>query len=478
MDIKVRILSIKINNIKNLKNGLIEFDSNKKVNKNEFLFDKSDVIGIYGPNGSGKTAVVNSFRILKDIIVSSNLKDRNTMLDHFKPNEVYDLINKEEREAKLELNYFVEVNNIKFINIYEVILGKDEVNKKAFIKNEKISYKVFNESLNKFDSKVTLIDVNLNIKSFDNFIKPAKLIDELKRNDKNIVNIFLRLLGASSANNSSFIFNETFFEVLENNKNLFSVSLSLRKIKEHAKHLMHVYDNKEISEIAANDAIPLFIKNEENGKINTLVGTFSLFNESLNELVYKKEIFNYFKEIDFVINKIIPDMHVEVIDLGNVILSDGKDGFKSDVVSIRNGVRIPLRLESDGIKKIISLISSLVDIFNNSHSILIVDEFDSGIFEYLLGELLKIIKNDGKGQFLFTSHNLRALEMIKDSIIFSSLNDDDRFISYPRISKTDNLRNHYLRDLFLGNNEKFSSDIDSYEISDAFKRGGELLNDK
>lgn len=478
MDIIVRILSIKINNIKNLKNGIIEFDSNKRVNKNEFIFDKSDVIGIYGPNGTSKTAVVNSFRILKDIIVSSDLKNRNTTFDHFKPDEVFDLINKETNEAKLELTYFVETNNTKFVIIYEVILGKDEINKKAYIKKEKISYKVFNDSLNKFDKMVTLIDVNLNVEDFNDFIKPTKLIDELKRNDKNIISIFQRLLGSSSANNSSFIFNDVFFEILEKNNNLFNVSLSLRKIKQHAIHLMHVYDNKEISEITANDAIPLFIKNEQDGKINTIIGTFSLFKESLNESIYKKDIFNYFKEIDFVINKIIPDMHVEVIDLGNVILQNGKEGFKSDVVSIRNGVKIPLRLESDGIKKIISLVSSLVDIFNNPYSILVVDEFDSGIFEYLLGELLKIIKNDGKGQFLFTSHNLRALEVIKDSIVFSSLNDNDRFISYPRISKTDNLRNHYLRDLFLGNNDKFSSDIDSYEISDAFKRAGELLNDK
>ena len=478
MNIKVRILSININNIKNLKNGAIEFNSNKKIDKNEFIFDKSDVIGIYGPNGSSKTAIVNSFRILKDIIVSSDLKDRNTMLDHFNVDEVFDLINKEENEAKLELTYFVESNINKFIVIYETILGKDEINKKAFIKKEKISYKVFNESLNKFENKAVLIDVNLTENNFNEFIKPAKFIDDLKRHDKNILSVLQRLLGASSVNNSSFIFNETFFKVLETSENLLNVSLVLRKIKEHARHLMHVYDNKEISEIAANDAIPLFIKNEHDGKINTLVGTFSLFKESLNESIYKKDIFNYFKEIDFVINKIIPDMHVEVIDLGNIILNDGKDGFKSDVVSIRNGVRIPLRLESDGIKKIISLISSLVDIFNNPYSILVVDEFDSGIFEYLLGELLKIIKNDGKGQFLFTSHNLRALETIKDSIIFTSLNNDNRFISYPRISKTDNLRNHYLRDLFLGSNEKFSSDIDSYEISDAFKRAGELLNDK
>ena len=39
-----------------------------------------------------------------------------------------------------------------------------------------------------------------------------------------------------------------------------------------------------------------------------------------------------------------------------------------------------------------------------------IDEFDSGIYEYLLGELLEIMNESAKGQFVFTSHNLRPLE--------------------------------------------------------------------
>ena len=118
----------------------------------------------------------------------------------------------------------------------------------------------------------------------------------------------------------------------------------------------------------------------------------------------------------------------------------------------------------------------MVDVFNNKSSILVVDEFDSGIFEYLLGELLKTFKNEAKGQLLFTSHNLRALEVIKDSIVFSSLNENDRYISYPRLSKTDNLRNHYLRNLFLDNNSKYAEQIDLYEIYRAFIKAGELIH--
>lgn len=50
---------------------------------------------------------------------------------------------------------------------------------------------------------------------------------------------------------------------------------------------------------------------------------------------------------------------------------------------------------------------------------LVIDELDSGVFEYLLGELLSVFSDGGKGQLIFTSHNLRALEMLnKQSIYF------------------------------------------------------------
>lgn len=89
---------------------------------------------------------------------------------------------------------------------------------------------------------------------------------------------------------------------------------------------------------------------------------------------------------------------------------NGEDGINFEIVSIRNNKLIPLKYESEGIKRLISVISSMIAAFNNYSICLMIDEFDSGIFEYLLGELVEIIDESAKGQFVFTSHNLRALE--------------------------------------------------------------------
>ena len=474
MDIGIRLLSIKIQNIKNVKNGRIDFDSKKQIEKGLFDLKFSDVVGVYGPNGSSKSALVDAFRILKSLIISKDLKENGNKMDFFDEKEVYDLINKNADEAILELTYFVDQEE-KIMGVYEVVIGKNSQTKNAFIKKEKLSYKTYLNESRKWSNKVKLVDVDFSNENLTNFISPSNFITALKRFDKNILSTLFRLVGSVSSNNSSFIFSDVFISILDKMDAYKMSSLSLRKMKIYAVSNMHVYDNKDISQIAALDAIPFFYKSETENVINSFVGKFTIFGESTLPIEIKPIILDYFKEIDIVINKIIPNMHVEIVDLGSTLLENGKEGFKFEVISIRDELKIPLRLESDGIKKIISLISSMVDVFNNKYSILIVDEFDSGIFEYLLGELLKGFKNEAKGQFIFTSHNLRALEVIKDSIIFSSLDENDRYISYPRISKSENLRNQYLKKLFLDSDNNYAEHIDFYEIYRALHKAGRVI---
>ena len=115
--------------------------------------------------------------------------------------------------------------------------------------------------------------------------------------------------------------------------------------------------------------------------------------------------------------------------------------------------------------------------FNNPSICLIVDELDAGIYEYLLGELLKVIEQKGKGQFIFTSHNLRALEMLqKESLVFSTANPHNRFMRMPNIKSNNNLRNVYLRDVDLGGlDECIYEETNSFEIAHAFRKAGEIF---
>ena len=106
---------------------------------------------------------------------------------------------------------------------------------------------------------------------------------------------------------------------------------------------------------------------------------------------------------------IVPSIKLEITNIQEEILQSGNKGISFNIVSVRNEKIIPLEYESEGIKRIISIMSAIIAVYNDKSICLFVDEFDSGIFEYLLGELVKIIYESGKGQFVFTSHNLKSI---------------------------------------------------------------------
>ena len=123
-----------------------------------------------------------------------------------------------------------------------------------------------------------------------------------------------------------------------------------------------------------------------------------------------------------------------------------------------------------------SILQLLIVVYNHPSVTVAVDELDGGVFEYLLGELLNIISEKGKGQLIFTSHNLRPLETIdKGFIAFTTTNPKMRYIRMTNVKETNNLRDFYYRDIVLGEqNEQVYNPTNKYEIALAFREAGEV----
>lgn len=114
--------------------------------------------------------------------------------------------------------------------------------------------------------------------------------------------------------------------------------------------------------------------------------------------------------------------------------------------------------------------------FSETFCVVAIDEFDAGIFEYLLGELLSAISDYGKGQFIFTSHNLRPLEVLsKDRIVFTTTNPDNRYYRLKYIGSTNNLRDVYLSEIQSGHqDEQMYKASKNYKIIRAFLKAGDI----
>lgn len=204
----------------------------------------------------------------------------------------------------------------------------------------------------------------------------------------------------------------------------------------------------------------------------SLLETTILDNEDL------KILRNIIEEINTVLYTIIPGLRIEIKEYGSQLMDNGEEGYKIELMSSREGMpSYPIRMESEGIIKIISILNALIQAFSDSSICLAIDELDAGIFEYILGELLQIFDESAKGQLIFTSHNLRALEMLeKESIMFSTTNSSNQYIHMKNIKQSNNLRDVYLRSITLGGQkEEIYKETSSLKIARAFRKAGRCV---
>ena len=160
--------------------------------------------------------------------------------------------------------------------------------------------------------------------------------------------------------------------------------------------------------------------------------------------------------------------------MGTQLLREGEEGVLVDLVSVRDNIEFPLRDESDGIKKIVSTINLYVAAFNEKSVTVAVDEMDAGIFEYLFGEILQIMEESGRGQLIFTSHNLRPLEVLSRRFLyFTTTNPENRYYRMKNVGANNNLRDLYFREIVMQEqDEELYSSAKRYKIVSALRRAG------
>lgn len=177
--------------------------------------------------------------------------------------------------------------------------------------------------------------------------------------------------------------------------------------------------------------------------------------------------------LNIIIGSIIPGLSIEAYSW-----SPDPDGiadmqwYAIRKASEGEAYKIPLANESRGVQKIVSWAMLLVRVYNDSDFIAVIDEIDAGIFEYLLGEILSIIESEGRGQLIFTSHNLRPLEMLdKTSVVFTTTNPENRYLRLKNVKATNNLRDMYFRAITLDTQDESLYDfVSRARLGSAFSR--------
>ena len=419
------IKSIEIKNFKSIKDSKIDL--------------KENLSAIYGPNGTGKTAIIEVLNIAREYFLGSLKKENREKLEK----EILKSISINEKSTYIGIifsidNYDYKIS-IEFIkdNQKKIHISKEEIlyreikprrtfRKLARLKNSLIPEIYFNSSKeNAFESvirKYILKDDDLGrnfLTEFNNLSSYFSLIlkyyNELKEEEQKSIPEIL----------SNFIIHF---------KKIFKVFLQMVIITLQEQALYNL-----------NLLIPFNFHTEN------FHGTLTVNHNNKSGNIYSEKeaeiLEDSIKDINSIFSIIIPnsklstERKIEAIENEEVRIG-------ISVYVEKDNKKIPLDQESTGIIKIVSLLSIILYYVKDKNAIVAIDEFDIHIFEYLLAIFLEKVSYYAKGQFIFTAHNLLPMEKLNRNSIIISTKDENQNIKYVYLngaSATTNLRQKYLK---------------------------------
>ncbi|UKS24999.1 ATP-binding protein [Paenibacillus sp. HWE-109] len=408
----VKVVSLELRNVKNVRYGKIDLDLN-----NDDILDVQ-VVGLYGQNGSGKTAVVEAFSILQLLLNGQELPSKKQRL-------IYD----GQESLSLVFEFILQAEDEINKAIYHVELEYEE--ERMVVKSEKVKTK--GKSYGKMFS----------------YTRDESSSIELRQKPKQEVEVVLSGIKLLSQEVKGSLF---FSKIVSNqSKKLFSgvdllVYIALKE--QFAKNLLVIKNLQE-------GVFPSYLFNDFTSKPveNSTYNVKDAINLSKEQYKY---LSNVIERNNVVISSIIPDLNVHLKNMGATTLPNGEEGVRAEFLSEKGDTILPLSAESAGTLKLFAITTSLIAAFHNSSACVIIDELDAGVFEYLLGELVEIFQEHSKGQLIFTSHNLRVLEkLLPQNIWFTTTNEENRYIKFKKLQKNNNMRNVYLRTVLVGGQSEF-----------------------
>lgn len=370
-----------------------------------------NVKGIYGMNGSGKSGIITSVDILKNILINPGYLNNPIVQKNLDA-----IINKKLGELFIETDFIAKFGKILKYFRYTLILSKNKV-EKYVISFEKLSFK---NATSKNESMETVFEVfNGEVQSI---LMDDKIFSEM---------ILKRTINLLENTSMCALFYEKIFisSIKENKKHTDMAFISLCALFILGKKL-HVYLDE------SDDHREYFIKNTlrymdetENNitEIDMLMKHFLGTNaELLNVIsisgnVVDKDIYEHFRTT---VKKLYEFIHIFKLDLKDIEIDrkEDHDAYICNLIMVYDSYRIHAEFESTGIKKLIKLYAYLREMVQGG--IVFIDEFDSNLHDVYLCALLEYLMNYAEGQLCFTTHNVGPMDILrqhKKSIDFLSI---------------------------------------------------------
>jgi len=419
------IKSIEIKNFKTIKDSKIEF--------------KRNLSAIYGPNGTGKTAIIEVLDIMKLYFVNPFMKCETLEKKILKGISI--------GEKNLIIDVIFSIDEFDYKILVEFNKYTDD---SLYVSREELSFKETN-SKRKFKNIVKIVNN-------ENLLSPEIYIENSTKNNFDILekSILSQIEGGAKrfindfANLSSYLSLIIKYANIKDNEKV-SIPEKLSLVMTHFSKIEKIFLDMVIITLEEQALYNLNLLIPMNIHTNKAHGTLAVnYRDSIGNIYTEKEaeiLEETVKEINSIFSTIIPNSKLsterKITSLEGEELKVGVNIYVE-----REGRKLLLDQESTGVIKLVSLLSIILYYIKDKNAIVAIDEFDIHIFEYLLALFLEKVVLYAKGQLIFTAHNLLPMEKLDKESIIISTKDEKKGVSYVYLkgaSVTTNLRQKYLR---------------------------------
>ena len=372
-----------------------------------------NVKGIYGMNGSGKSGIVASVDIFRNLITNPGYLNNPIVQKNLDA-----IVNKKLGELFIEAEYLVKLKSSTILFKYSILLKRDSSGKYAIF-SEELSSKPATSRTDKMETMLKVSEGEIRELSLG-----KNATDELS--DK-ILKMTMNLLSGTSV---SALFLERNYSNLKDEikKQANKLFVGLISIEILGMRL-HVYldDSDDHSNYFINNSLRIMDADVNlNTKLDELTKLLiEMDSDNMNTLsvvsnLVKKTVYD---EYEKTVGKLFEFLKIFKNDLKSIEIDkkEDRDFYVCSLLMIYDDYKIHTEFESTGIKKLIKLFTYLGEMV--SGGIVFIDEFDSNLHDVYLCALLEYLMEYGEGQLCFTTHNVGPMDILrrnKKSIDFLS----------------------------------------------------------
>lgn len=449
---KVELIGIKFINFKTLEDAYINVSES--------------ITGIYGENGIGKTSVVEAIELLHedfkftDTISSyaNELKQQSFSVQniHEKMESVY-VRYKNVNADNMKIEFEYKVDNFIYTFKKELVFDEEKITNVC----ESINY----YNINKKSKSFNVYYRNLDKKKSSTMLKYSFFDKEYE--------ISLESLNSEQLLNlSSVISNLEFFLTVEFEKNQTTAREDIHM--QNVKKFIEMIKYATIIKLNDQSLIDLGICIPVNIHLNTVGRQFhgKIPVRQFNDY-YPRHVIDAIEETFYIINELLSPLtngrkiEVRIFDTRLSEKTNETEESLEILVLQPDGTNINIQHESTGIIKMISILATFAELIRNDNYLLVIDELDSHVYEYLLASLISNISGNSRGKLIFTSHNLTLFEHLEPkniSILQRNKDGKCEFVKLKRPNDASNLRSIYLRSLYLGSENINESSLREDEL--------------